>query len=87
MSKKRLLSGILLYTLGLSVLALGVAVSVQARLGVSPINSLPYVLSLLTPLNMGRWVTTVFILFILVQLVGISKNLMQYSPKYDIIYL
>lgn len=68
MSKKRLLSGILLYTLGLSVLALGVAVSVQARLGVSPINSLPYVLSLLTPLNMGQWVTTVFILFILVQL-------------------
>lgn len=69
MKSNRLFARIALYIAGLSVLALGVAISVQARLGVSPVNSLPYVLSLFTPFNMGQWVTAVFILFILMQLV------------------
>lgn len=66
---KNLLPRVLVYTLGLSVLALGVACSVQAGLGISPVNSLPYVLSQMTPFSLGAWATAVYIVFILIQAV------------------
>ena len=39
--------------LGLLITAFGIAFSIQAGLGTSPISSLPYVVSLLTPLSVG----------------------------------
>ena len=36
---------------GLCIMAFGVAFSIEASLGTSPISSLPYVSSLLTPLS------------------------------------
>ena len=41
-------------------MALGVALSVNSGLGVSPINSLPYVLSQILQVDMGSCVTGVF---------------------------
>lgn len=43
-----------LLCVGLTIMAFGVAFSIKAGLGTSPISSLPYVLSLLTPLTSGN---------------------------------
>lgn len=60
---------ILLYTLGLFTLSFGVSLSIQADLGVSPVSSLAYALTLTSKLSIG--VTTVLtnILYILLQIV------------------
>lgn len=63
------LKRILVYLLGLFVLAFGVAISVNSNLGVSPVNSLPYVVSLFTGKDLGTCVIVVFTIYIALQIV------------------
>jgi uncharacterized membrane protein YczE len=65
---------IVIYSLGLLCLAFGVALSVNSNLGVSPVNSLPYIVSLIANVDMGSCVTLVFSLFILVQIILLRKK-------------
>ena len=65
------------YCLGLMFLALGVAVSVNSNLGVSPVNSLPYIVSLIIRVPMGTCVTTIFCFYILLQFLLLGK---QFNP-------
>lgn len=58
----------LIYAFGLFFMAIGVAFSVNSNLGVSPVNSLPYVISLIFGKDLGICVTSVFSVYILVQL-------------------
>ena len=44
---------VVIYLLGLFILALGVSFSVKSRLGVSPVNSIPYTVSMLTGIEQG----------------------------------
>lgn len=62
------------YCLGLLLLAFGVTFSIKSNLGVSPINSIPYVLSLITGLDQGVLTTSVFCVFILMQIVMLRKD-------------
>lgn len=79
---KKLAKKVLVYCLGLFTVALGVSFSVKSDLGVSPVNSIPYVISLFTGIEQGRCVTAIFICFIGLQFL-ISpktfsvKNLLQ----------
>lgn len=57
-----------IYTLGLLVLAFGVTLSVNCNLGVSPISSLPYVISQIVPLSLGTCTTIVYAFYVLVQM-------------------
>jgi len=59
---------VLVYCVGLLTLAFGVAFSVNSNLGVSPVNSLPYVVSLITKAELGTCVICIFSLYILVQI-------------------
>lgn len=54
---------IALYIAGLFILAMGVSLSVKSGLGVSPLNSVPYALTLVTGMDMGLLVALVFIFF------------------------
>ena len=45
--KRRFLYRLLFYVLGLFILAMGVSVSVNSNLGISPVNSLPYEVSVI----------------------------------------
>ena len=63
-----------MYILGLFILALGVAFSINSQLGVSPVNSLPYVISLITGQDMGKVVICVFSFYILLQLLILRKE-------------
>ena len=55
------------YCLGLFCLALGVTFSIKSQLGVSPINSLPFVLSRVTSIELGVVTTLVFTVYVLLQ--------------------
>lgn len=58
----------IVYGMGLLCMAFGVAFSVHSGLGVSPINSLPYVISLILKVDMGSCVIAVFSVYVLVQI-------------------
>jgi len=65
---------IIMYILGLFVLAMGVAFSINSKLGTSPVSSLPYVVSTLTSTNMSLWVPIIFGFYIVLQIVILRKN-------------
>ena len=69
----------LLLAVGLAIMAFGVAFSIKAGLGTSPISSLPYVLSLLFPhtLTVGTATIAMHIAFILLQILLLRR---QYDP-------
>ena len=63
-----------IYLLGLFVMALGVSISKASDLGVSPVNSIPSVVSEITGVDMGVCTTLVFIGFIFVQLLILRRE-------------
>ncbi len=68
-----------IYCLGLFILATGVSFSVISDLGVSPVNSVPKVLSeIFTRLSMGTWTTIIFCCFILIQLLILKR---EFNPS------
>ena len=62
-----------IYCLGLWVLAVGIALSVNCKLGVSPVSSLPYVLSQIVNISLGTCTTIVYSVYILAQMVMSRK--------------
>ena len=71
-----LLRRVLVYCAGLFVMALGVSFSGKADLGMSPVNSIPYVLSeIFTSLSMGTWIIIIFSLYILIQFIILGRDL------------
>ncbi|MCC2255763.1 DUF6198 family protein [Ruminococcus sp. CLA-AA-H200] len=64
----------LLLLVGLTIMAFGVAFSIKASLGTSPISSVPYVVSLLTPLTVGTATIIMHCVFILIQILILRKN-------------
>lgn len=77
MKFKRLLYRYLLLCVGLVIMAFGVAFSIQAGLGTSPISSLPYVISLLTPLSVGTATIAMHVTLILLQILLLRS---RYQP-------
>lgn len=62
------------YCLGLLLLAFGVAISVNSDLGVSPVNSLPYVISRILGVQLGTCVTVVFCSYIVLQVLILRRE-------------
>jgi len=71
---KKLVMRILLYVLGVFILALGVVFSVNSKLGVSAVSSPPYVLNLITGISMGTTTTLVYIILILLQIIVLRRE-------------
>lgn len=59
---------------GISLLALGVALSIQSQLGTSPISSLPYVLSATFPLSVGIFTILMHSIMIFLQMLILGSN-------------
>lgn len=70
---------ILIYALGLLFLAFAVAFSVNSGLGISPVNSLPYAISLASGVQLGYCVIGVFCFYILLQIVMLGKAFKWYN--------
>lgn len=64
----------MLLLIGLAIMAFGVAFSIKANLGTSPISSVPYVVSLFSPLTVGTATIAMHCVFILLQILILRKN-------------
>lgn len=64
----------LLLLAGLAIMAFGVAFSIKASLGTSPISSVPYVVSLFSPLTVGTATIVMHCVFIILQILILRKN-------------
>ena len=65
----------LAYCAGLFIMAMGVSFSGTDDLGMSPVNSIPYVLSeIFTKLSMGTWIIIIFSLYIAFQFILLGQN-------------
>ena len=66
---------IIVYIVGLFILALGLTLNTKANLGVSPIISVPYSISQITGLNFGDLTFIEYALFVLIEvLIHLSEN-------------
>ena len=65
---------VLFYCFALFLMALGVAYSANSNLGISPVNSLPYVISDIIHVAPGTCVIIVFCSYILVQIILLRKE-------------
>lgn len=70
----QLVLSLLLYVVGLFVLAMGIALSVNTNLGTSAVNSTPLVLSYITSIDLGICVVLVYIFFIALQILILRRN-------------
>ena len=62
------------YAAGLFIMAVGVSFSVNSNLGVSPLNSIPYVLSQITGLTLSLCIVIVCAAFILLQIILLGRR-------------
>lgn len=74
---KALVKRFALLFVGLIVMSFGVALSIKADLGTSPISSLPYVVSLASPLSIGTATILMHCAFIALQIVILRRD---YNP-------
>ncbi|MBQ7099647.1 MAG: hypothetical protein IJO05_08015 [Oscillospiraceae bacterium] len=65
----KLAARLAIYCLGLLILAFGIALAVNSNLGVSPVSSLPYVISQIAGISLGTCTILVYICYILLQMV------------------
>lgn len=65
---------VLLYVLGLFLMAFGVAIAANSNLGISPVNSLPYVVSAVVSRDPGTCVTLIFCSYILLQIIILRRE-------------
>jgi uncharacterized membrane protein YczE/cytidylate kinase len=65
---------VLIFIIGLFIMAFGVSFSVKAGIGVSPISCVPYVYSLYFPLSIGEFTILLNTIFMLIQIAILRKN-------------
>jgi len=74
LNKKKFLLRVIIYCLGTFSTALGVVVTINANMGVSPVTSLPYVLSLASHIDVGFLFMLFFALIITMQIIVLRKD-------------
>lgn len=68
------MSGVLKFAAGVMVAGFGVALSTQAGLGATPISSVPWVLTFVTPLSYGTLTLIINIFFVLAQVAILRRR-------------
>lgn len=78
-----------LYVVGLFLLSLGVSFSIQANLGVSPVSSLAYAITLTSGLTIGMTTVLANVLFVIIQMLFSKKHveLREYGVQLVIVFL
>lgn len=73
-SAVQLMFRVLIYIIGMFCIAIGVTFAINSDLGVSPVNSLPYVISQISGIGIGTCVTVVFCSYIIIQIIILGKE-------------
>lgn len=68
-----------MYFIGLFVMTVGIALSVKSNLGVSPVSSIPYTITCVWGLEMGKATILFHITLVLIQLLLLRKILSRFS--------
>ena len=63
-----------MYTAGLFVMTVGIALSVKSRLGVSPISSIPYAMTCIWGIEMGKATILLHCSLVLIQVILLRRN-------------
>ena len=71
---KRLALQIAVYIFGLFILSFGAAFALNARLGISPVNSLPFVISIILGMEPGIVLAWTFVAFIVLQIIILRRD-------------
>lgn len=82
MKKKLLKTRLMMYFAGLFIMTAGIAVSVKSNLGVSPVSSIPYTITCVWGIEMGKATILFHIVLVLLQILILRrafriKNLLQ----------
>ena len=72
--KNHFIERCIILLIGLDIMSLGIAFSIKAALGTSPISSVPYVTSRISGLSVGATTIIINLLFILIQILLLRKN-------------
>ena len=78
--KNHFIERCIILLIGLAIMAFGIAFSIKAALGTSPISSVPYVASTISGLSVGATTIIINLVFILIQILLLRK-------KYDLFQL
>lgn len=76
-NNKKIATKLIFYFLGLVIMTLGVAVSVKSNLGVTPISSIPYTMTVVTGMDLGIATMIFSVVVVLLQILMLRKN---YKP-------
>lgn len=68
------LKRIFVYLLGIFIMAVGVSISINSGLGITPMSSFPYVLSEITGLSMTLCMTLAFSLYVTLQFILLGRE-------------
>ena len=60
---------LVVYLIGLFIMTLGISMSVKSKLGVSPVSSIPYTITCITGLEMGKATILFHIVLVALQFV------------------
>jgi len=71
---KKLATQVIIYCIGLLVLAFGVAFAINSNLGISPVNSVPFAVHLAGGINVGTAVTIFFLVLIALQILILRRD-------------
>ncbi len=63
-----------MYFIGLFVMTIGIALSVKSNLGVSPVSSIPYTITCVWGLEMGKATILFHVVLVLIQILLLRKN-------------
>ena len=73
-SSRKLKARIICYFLGLFIMTMGIALSVKSNLGVSPVSSIPYTITLVWGIEMGKATILFHVVLVLIQIILLRKN-------------
>lgn len=68
-----------MYFIGLFIMTIGIAVSVKSNLGVSPVSSIPYTMTCVWGIEMGKATILFHIVLVLLQMIILRKNFQPVS--------
>lgn len=63
-----------MYFIGLFIMTIGIAISVKSNLGVSPVSSIPYTMTCVWGIEMGKATILFHIVLVLLQVIILRKN-------------
>jgi uncharacterized membrane protein YczE len=72
--KCNILKRLIVYIIGLFIMTIGIALSVKSNLGVSPVSSIPYTMTCVWGIEMGKATILFHVVLVLLQIAILRKN-------------